>query len=335
MAINLDDVKPNVVTADPVSKIWLFYGEMGTRKTSVSCAFPKHLLIAYDIGYKMINGANALPVQNWSDFKSAVKQLDLPKNKERFDVIIIDTAGKAYQACYKYMCNQMGVTDPTEVGKFGIGWKKIRDEFETTMYSIAQKGYGVIMLAHSDEVEKEDPNTKQKYLQTKIDTDRRPEIIIKQMADFVFYLHKETKDGTENEPTVYAYSNLVQIDTKSRSRYFTPRFEFTYENLCKELEAAVQKQYEAENSIRPTDYVETNPYVKEEIPFAEMKAKVIQMAQELLSSENSNVQKDTTALISTMFKGTPVSQVEESPAMVETLQVAYTSLEEIKERYSV
>lgn len=333
MAVNLDDVQPNVVTADPVSKIWLFYGDMGTRKTSVACAFPNHLLIAYDIGYKMINGANALPVQNWSDFKSAVKQLDLQKNKDRFKVVVIDTAGKAYQACYQYMCNQMGVSDPAEAGKYGIGWKKVRNEFETTIYSIAQKGYGVIMLAHSDEIEKEDPNTKQKYIQTKIDTDKRPEIIIKQMADFVFFLHKETKDGTENEPTVYAYSNLVQIDTKSRSRYFTPRFEFTYENLCNELEHAVEKQYEIENIARPQNYVETNPYVKEQVSFETLKAKVIEAAQILMSNPNSEA--DATALLTSMFKGTPVSQVVESPAMVEILQVACTSLEEIKERYSV
>jgi hypothetical protein len=333
MAVNLDDVQPNVVTADPVSKIWLFYGDMGTRKTSVACAFPNHLLIAYDIGYKMISGANALPVQNWSDFKSAVKQLDLQKNKDRFKVVVIDTAGKAYQACYQYMCNQMGVSDPAEAGKYGIGWKKVRNEFETTIYSIAQKGYGVIMLAHSDEIEKEDPNTKQKYIQTKIDTDKRPEIIIKQMADFVFFLHKETRDGTENEPTVYAYSNLVQIDTKSRSRYFTPRFEFTYENLCNELEKAVEKQYEIENIARPQNYVETNPYVREQVSFETLKAKVIEAAQTLVSNPNSEA--DATALLTSMFKGTPVSQVVESPSMVEILQVAYTSLEEIKERYSV
>jgi len=334
MAINLDDVKPNVVTADPVSKIWLFYGEMGTRKTSVACAFPNHLLIAYDIGYKFINGANALPVQNWNDFKSVTKQLDLQKNKDRFSTVIIDTAGKCYQACYKYMCNQMGVSDPTEAGKYGIGWKKIRDEFETTIYSIAQKGYGVILLAHSDEVEKEDSTTKQKYIQTKIDTDRRPEIIIKQMSDFVFYLHKEIKPET-NEPTVYAYTNLVQIDTKTRSRYFSPKFEFTYENLCAELENAVAKQYEMENLARPENYVEINPYVKEAVNFAELKAKVISLAQDLLGCGNISAENDTTTLLSNMFKGVPVSQVEESPAMIETLQVACTSLEEIKERYSV
>ena len=333
MAINLDDVTPNVVTADPVSKIWLFYGDMGTRKTSVACAFPNHLLIAYDIGYKMINGANALPVQNWQDFKAATKQLDLQKNKDRFQIVVIDTIGKCYQACYQYMCNQMGVSDPGEAGKFGIGWKKIRNEFETVIYSIAQKGYGVIMLAHSDEIEKEDSQTKQKYIQTKIDTDKRPGSIIQQMADFVFYLHKETKDGTENEPTVYAYTNLVKIDTKTRSRYFTPRFEFTYDNLCKELESAVTKQYEEENLERPTDYVETNPYLIKEVSFDDLKASVIALAQLLMSDDKSV--NDATKLLQDMFKGTPVSQVTKSPAMIETLQVALSSLEEIKERYSV
>lgn len=332
MAINLDDIQPNVVTADPVSKIWLFYGEMGTRKTSVACSFPKHLLIAYDIGYKFINGAMPLPVQNWQDFKSAVKQLDTEKNKQRFSTVIVDTAGKAYQACYKYMCNQMGVSDPGEAGKFGIGWKKIRDEFETTIYSIAQKGYGVIMLAHSDEIEKEDPTTKQKYIQTKIDTDRRPEIIIKQMADFVFYLRKEEHEVT-HEPTVYAYTNLVTIDTKSRSRYFSPRFEFTYENLCAELEKAVERQYAEENLARPENYTEKNPYVLEKVSFDDIKSRVIQLAQLLLGNPKS--EKDATNLLQNMFKGEPVSQVTESPAMLETLQVACTSLEEIRERYSV
>ena len=231
------------------------------------------------------------------------------------------------------MCNQMGVSDPAEAGKYGIGWKKIRNEFETTIYSIAQKGYGVIMLAHSDEVEKEDPNTKQKYIHTKIDTDKRPETIIKQMADFVFYLHKEVKDGTDSEPTVYAYTNLVQIDTKSRSRYFTPRFEFTYENLCAELENAVARQYAEENITRPEGYEETNPYLKAEVDFDSLKAKVIGIAQILMADPRS--ENDTASLLQNMFKGTPVSMVTESPAMIETLQVALTSLEEIKERYSV
>ena len=101
MAVDLGKVIPNTITTNLNDKIWLFYGEMGTRKTSVACRFPGHLLLCYDIGYKLINGAMALPLQSWSDFKSAVKQLDKPENKERFKCIIVDTIGQAYQACYQ------------------------------------------------------------------------------------------------------------------------------------------------------------------------------------------------------------------------------------------
>lgn len=89
MAVNLDDIQPNVVTSNLSDKIWLFYGEMATRKTSVACSFPHHILFAYDIGYKLINGANAVPLQSWSDFKSAVKQLDKQSIKNKYTTIVV------------------------------------------------------------------------------------------------------------------------------------------------------------------------------------------------------------------------------------------------------
>ena len=75
MAIDLDKLQPYVVTANPSDKIFLFYGEMATRKTSVSCRFPDSLLVAFDIGYKFIVNGNYVPApcQTWQDFKSIVK----------------------------------------------------------------------------------------------------------------------------------------------------------------------------------------------------------------------------------------------------------------------
>lgn len=325
MAVNLDDIQPNVVTSNLSDKIWLFYGEMGTRKTSVSCAFPKHLLFAFDIGYKMINGAMAVPMQNWSDFKSAVKQLDKLTNKDKFDTIVIDTVGMAYQACYQYMLLQMGVNEPGEAGGYGMGWKKIRNEFEMTLRSIAQKGYGLIMLAHSDEVEKEDKVTKKKTLGVKIDIDKRPDLIIKGLADFVFYLHKEeTEQGT---PTVYAYSNLVTIDTKSRSRYFSPKFEFTYDNLRAELDSAVKKQYEEENLEQPTNYVATNPYEAAEVNFDELLASTKSLALELIENGYNDSVQET---LLNMFKGTPLSDLTPTEDNIQKLMVAYSTLSDLK-----
>lgn len=330
MAIDLDKLQPYVVTANPSDKIFLFYGEMATRKTSVSCRFPDSLLVAFDIGYKFIVNGNYVPApcQTWQDFKSIVKQLDKPSVQNRFKTVIIDTAGMAYQACYQYMCTQMGVSDPGEAGGYGMGWKKIRNEFETVVRSIAQKGYGLIMLAHSDEVEKEDKITKKKVTAVKIDIDKRPDLIIKGLADFVFYLHKEVKDGTDI-PTVYAYSQLVNIDTKTRSKYLNPRFEFTYENLLTELENAVAKEYAEAGITPPEGVVIQNPYAVEKVDFEKLKADTIEIAVMLT---NNGYDQDVGNLLSNVFKGVKLSQVTENETTINQLQVVLSTLEELKSK---
>lgn len=329
MAVNLDDIQPNVVTSNLSDKIWLFYGEMATRKTSVACSFPRHILFAYDIGYKLINGANAVPLQNWTDFKSAVKQLDKASVKDKYDTVIIDTVGMAYQACYQYMLTQMGVNDPGEAGAWGIGWKRIRNEFETVVRSIAQKGYGLIMLAHSDEVEKEDKIKKTKTLTIKIDIDKRPDMIIKGLADFVFFLHKEIRDGTNDETTVYAYSQLVDIDTKSRSRYFSPRFEFTYDNLKLEMDKAIQKQYEVEGLVMPEHFERVNYYEKPEVNFAALLDDTVKLATELIEK---GMEEDVSKLLLDVFKGKKLSEITETEDNINKLQVVNSSLNDIKSK---
>lgn len=329
MAVNLDDIQPNVVTSNLSDKIWLFYGEMATRKTSVACSFPRHILFAYDIGYKLINGANAVPLQNWTDFKSAVKQLDKASVKDKYDTVIIDTVGMAYQACYQYMLTQMGVNDPGEAGAWGIGWKRIRNEFETVVRSIAQKGYGLIMLAHSDEVEKEDKIKKTKTLTIKIDIDKRPDMIIKGLADFVFFLHKEIRDGTNDETTVYAYSQLVDIDTKSRSRYFSPRFEFTYDNLKLEMDKAIQKQYEVEGLAMPEHFERVNYYEKPEVNFSALLDDTVKLATELIEK---GMEEEVSKLLLDVFKGKKLSEIIETEDNINKLQVVNSSLNDIKSK---
>lgn len=326
MVVNLLDVQPNIVTPELSNKIWLFYGEMGTRKTSIACSFPNHILFAYDIGYKFINGAMPVPMQTWADFKMAVQQLDKPEVKEKYKVAVIDTIGMAYTACYTYMLTQMGVRDPSEV-PFGMGWKKIRTEFETVLRSICQKGYGLIMLAHSDEVEKEDKVSKEKVLAVKIDTDKRPQLIIKALADFVFYLHKEVKDGTDNELTVYAYSNLEDIDTKSRARFFSERFEFTYENLQFEMDQAIRKLYESENKTIPTQVEYKNPYAPEEVNFNQLLDTTINTAKLLIEN---GYEIEVNELLLNVFAGQRLSEVKETEDSINKLQVVLTSLIDLK-----
>jgi hypothetical protein len=209
-----------------------------------------------------------------------------------------------------------------------MGWKKVRNEFEITLRSIAQKGYGLIMLAHSDEVEKEDKITKQKKLGVKIDIDKRPDLIIKGLADFVFFLHKEVRDGTDI-PTVYAYSKLVDIDTKSRSMYLNPRFEFTYENLLSELESAIKQQYDQLGTAVPVDVKQANPYEVPTIDFEQLRAETIALATLLT---NNGFDKEVGELLINVFKGVRLSELTEDEETIKKLQVVISSLDELKSK---
>lgn len=329
MAVDLLNIKPYRVNASLTDKIFLMYGEMGTRKTSVACSFPNHLLFAYDIGYKFIDNVAAVPMQTWVDFKSAVKQLDNKEVRSRYQTVVVDTIGMAYTACYNYMLTQMGISEPGEAG-FGMGWKRIRIEFETVLRSIVQKGYGLIMLAHSDEVEKEDPVTKAKKLTVKIDIDKRPDLIIKSLADIVLYLSKEPKDEDQSVPTVYAYSNLVSVPTKSRCRYLSPRFEFTFENLQKELEKGVAMM-KGEETLSEADRLpsDTNPYAAEQVEFKPLQDKVISLGSLLVEK---GYEPQIVEILTNIFKGQKLSELPETEDNITKLQVALSTFEDLKEK---
>lgn len=237
----------NVVTSSMLDKVWLFYGAPGTRKTTVATAHTDEtLLLAFEIGYKFIPGIRALPLTNWYGLKNAIKQLDSDEARAMYKTVAIDTIGLAYKACVSYICALKGVQTIGEI-PYGQGYSMAKNEFEKTILAIPQMGYGLIMVAHSDELDDE----KNGY-SVKVDIDKRPSQVIKGLADFILFARKEPLDGSEDkkEMSVYAYSETSNpnIEVKSRARFFPKRIEFTFENVEKALKEAVEKQDEFFNT---------------------------------------------------------------------------------------
>lgn len=291
---------PHQVSASLNDKIFLFYGEGGTRKTTVAAGFDGMVLGAFEIGYKFIDGVVAEPLQKWADMKRFVRELARPEVQAKFKTVAIDTITLAYQACYDYILAQYGVEDPGDI-PYGKGWRFIRKEFEKTILSIPQMGYGLILIAHSNEYEDEE-----KVATAKVDIDKRPAAIIKGLADFILYLHKEYRDGTEkvaDNETVYAYSKLVDIETKTRSRYFPARFEFTYDNLQKSMDLAIAEQKKVEG-ITTVDESESLHKIEEE-GFENLQKTTLELATRLISTEAQETVKDKLLEI---LEGTPLSQ---------------------------
>lgn len=321
--MDLLNLKPNVITETLNDKIFLFYGEQGTRKTTVAGNFEDSIIAAFEIGYKFISGAIAQPIQTWTEFRNFLRNLKRDDVKARYKTVVIDTVTIAYSMCTDYILSPLGVSDPGDLG-YGKGWRAIRKEFEKAILSIPQMGYGLVLIAHADEMVESSTET----VKAKVDIDKRPAAIIKGLADFIFYTRKEYRDESEGRPedlTVYAYSGLMDIESKSRSRYFARRFEFTHDNLEQEMKLAIEKQKKVEGVTAIAE--KESPYLIPKEDFEQLRSDVIALASELLDSPASITAEQT--ILRIMPAGTRIS--EATPHFRQNLEILQVELLDIKD----
>ena len=291
MKMDFTKLGTNKVEPGVRGKHFLYYGLPSTRKTSVAVRHPRTLLLATEIGYKMIPGVTAVNIKSWADFRAAVRELKRPQVQEMFDTIAIDTISILYDMCYAYICQAEGIDAPGELG-YGMGWKKIKLEFKKQIMLLAQMGYSVVFTAHSKEkdVEVKNPDgtvTNQRHAEPKIDN--LAQTIVMELVDFVFYLNKEPLDGVQepdpfgDNTTVYAYSQLPDnIITKTRLRNLDRRFEFTFENLENVLNKAISQLDEVDDSGNIKNYYEDN-----KVDFDSIKAEIVEHIDTLRTMKES------------------------------------------------
>lgn len=304
--IDIKNISGNVVTSAMNDKIWLFYGPPGTWKTTVATGdTEKTLLIAYEVGYKFIPGVKAVNATNWHTIKDVVRQLQDKTVKEMYKTIVIDTIGLAYSACINFICAKKGVSEIGEI-PYGQGYSLAKKEFEKTISTISQLGYGLIFIAHSDELSDE-----KNGISVKVDIEKRPSSVIKGMADFILYVRKEKKDGADNnEQFVYAYSESdnPNIELKSRARFFPKRIEFTYESILSALKKAIEEQNEFFGT-ESTDVPNFEIYKESEFDIKSLQEEIIQLATEL--SETALVER-VGKLLEKELKGARISETNKT-----------------------
>lgn len=299
--MDLLSIKPNIVSKGVAGKYFLFYGEPSTRKTSVAAMFPKALLLATEIGYSFIPNVHAAPIKSWADFRDVVRQLKTPEVHEAYETIVIDTVGLLTDMCMKYICDINGVSELSEI-MWGQGWAKFKKEFRTQLNTIAQLGYGIVLIAHSDA--KKDSETGNITAALPM-MDKKPREAVIALVDFILYLSKERADYDPNQITVYAYTQLDSaIETKTRARNMSPRFEFTFENLEREVTKAV----EALDVSVITDKVINLHAIEDKIPFEQLREEVLSMAGSLINHTDGDIQNMAKNQIVTIMKGVRVSE---------------------------
>ena len=89
----------------------------------------------------------AQPINNWSEFRQVLNQLNTDDAKKRFETIIIDTADIAYDYCSKYVCSNNDADTVSDI-PFGKGYGMIEKEFDECLRKIVQLDYGLVVISH-------------------------------------------------------------------------------------------------------------------------------------------------------------------------------------------
>jgi hypothetical protein len=292
--IDLLEIEPNIIDPSLQGKIFWFYGEPSTRKTSIAAKFPSPIFFATEKGYKFINGVKAANINNWNEVRQLYRQLRDPRVRELYKTVVFDRADTLYDYCKQYICAIKGISDLGELA-YSAGYTAAKKEFNSIIKGIESLGYGMVFITH-DKVDMEK--------QTKQDLENNAAKVLKGYADFIFWLRKEVVD---DQNTVIAYSQTTGTDSKSRIRYFAPSFEFTYENLEKELDSAVKRLVAMDGiETRVQEYVE-----EKQRTFEEVQKSVIQLYTHFVEISHSAV-RDIEAVIITQMDGIPISQAPTS-----------------------
>ena len=305
MAINLLGLTPHKVSRDLSGYITYIYGAEKSGKTTFASHMPSALILAFERGYNALPGVLAQDITSWGDMKQILRELKKPEVKERFKSIAVDTVDIAGQFCEKYVCAQNSVDTLSGI-PYGQGWTLVKKEFEEMFRTIAQLGYAVVFISHS----------KDKTFKTKTGVEYNQIIptcptsyndIAKNMADIYAYAEKYTENG-EAKVRLILRSVDNSAETGCRFKYIVPSIEFSYENLVKALNDAIDKEAQMYDNKFVTDQREATSIAKN-YDYDALMAEFQQLAGDLMTKNSEYYAPRITRVIEKYLgKGKKISE---------------------------
>lgn len=293
--MNLLDLKPTKVDPSLRGKNFLFYGEPGTRKTTIASKFPSPVFMQTEDGTKFIDGVYGVQIKNWNEALQFRRELKSEEVKKMYATVVFDRIDTLYSYCYDYVLNKLDIESPQDLG-FGQAWTAIKKEWEKFVGSIEAEGYGLVFICHDKPL----LDNKMVQIGTKIRLENVAASVVRGLTDFIFNVVKE--DGT-----VYAYSDRPNVETKSRAPYLAKKFEFTFENLTKELANAVEK----ERKIDGITLEVKKKILVEKRPFEDIRNSVMEKVKNLMATKSPYLE-DVGSLIHNKI---PDYKISEAPAI--------------------
>ena len=157
------------------------YGLPKAGKSTFASKFDDAIFIATEPGHKFLS-VYKVDVQSWMDIKDTLR--NLIREEHNFQTIIIDTVDNAFEMCSKHVCNELGISHESEEG-YGKGWTAVKKEFKHVIDSVAQRGFGLVFISHSKQLEKEEKGVKFPYTDNSLTNSAKN--YVNGLCDFIFF----------------------------------------------------------------------------------------------------------------------------------------------------
>lgn len=240
MAINLLAIQPHKVSRDLSGYITLLYGPAKVGKTTFGAQMPGALILATERGYNALPGVIVQDITSWSDIKQVVRELKKPEIQAVYKSLIVDTIDLAADMCQKYVCNQLGIENIGDGGWTNNGWDKYKREFEDVFRTLAQLGYAILFISHDKEITIK-PENGIEYQQIRSSMQTSALKIVENMSDIIAYAHPVIREGQPRRIlTLRSADNSIRCGC--RFKYMVPEIDFSYDNLVKALNDAIDKE---------------------------------------------------------------------------------------------
>ena len=283
MPKHLWEVEPNIISRDLKGKYVLLYGKPKSGKTTAACSFPGAILFAFERGYNAIEKAFPYDISKWSEYKSAIRDLEDARTKERFQTVIIDTISIAWDLCEQYVCAQNGVQRIADIA-WGGGYVACKKEFESCLRKITQLGYGVVLIAHSaSRIEKDAEGSEREIIYPELP--KRAAEICNGIVDIIGYIG--TEYNSEGEAMRYLYTRETPtLFAGSRFKYLAPKIKFGYDELVKAIGEAIDKSEELDGAV----VMDHSPIVtiEENIDFNSIRKEAEELWTKLIGKDENN-----------------------------------------------
>lgn len=319
--IDILNIAPTTISRDLRGKYICLYSQPKAGKTSFAAQAPNNLLLAFERGYNGIAGIHAQDITKWSEFKTVLKQLASDKAKEMYHTVTIDTVGIAWELCEKFICIQNNVSKINDI-PWGQGFTACKREFEDALRQITLMGYGLIIIAHSEEkVIKNDKGEDVTIIGPALP--KRGAAIINQLVDIIGYIGIQFDENGEAHRYLYTRST-PSVQAGSRFKYLPARIPFGYQELTEALANAIEE--EAKHGATVVD----NNDKKVEDPtrsFEEVRAEAEKLWKELIDKDPNNAAR-IMAIAEKIFDR-PIKLSEITPSQQDLFELVISGMKEL------